>query len=146
MKKYVYYIILISFICAFFLGYDQSKQTKTTFKDNGLNSYIINFKDSINLNTYKELFQNLDANNYVIFDFEFEDNFHDKLNKEIDNIQITKGNYTDALKEYLDKYIKILDAYNKELEISRIYSGNIRIKKIYLNCTIDIYNILSIKD
>ena len=146
MKKYVYYLMLISFICSFFLGFNQSEKTKTVFTDDGLNSYVIVFKDGIDMNVYKELFDKLDSNNYVIFDFALEDRYHDKLNREIDNIKISKGDYLSTLKEYIEKYIQILDLYNKELEIARIHSWNIRIKKIYLNCTRDIYNILSIKN
>lgn len=146
MKKYVYYLMLISFICSFFLGFNQSEKTKTVFTDDGLNSYVIVFKDGIDMNVYKELFDKLDSNNYVIFDFALEDRYHDKLNREIDNIKISKGDYLSTLKEYIEKYVQILDLYNKELEIARIHSGNIRIKKIYLNCTRDIYNILSIKN
>ena len=146
MKKYVYYLMLISFICSFFLGFNQSEKTKTVFTDDGLNSYVIVFKDGIDMNVYKELFDKLDSNNYVIFDFALEDRYHDKLNREIDNIKISKGDYLSTLKEYIEKYIQILDLYNKELEIASIHSGNIRIKKIYLNCTRDIYNILSIKN
>lgn len=146
MKKYVYYLMLISFICSFFLGFNQSEKTKTVFTDDGLNSYVIVFKDGIDMNVYKELFDKLDSNNYVIFDFALEDRYHDKLNREIDNIKISKGDYLSTLKEYIEKYIQILDLYNKELEIARIHSENIRIKKIYLNCTRDIYNILSIKN
>lgn len=146
MKKYVYYLMLISFICSFFLGFNQSEKTKTVFTDDGLNSYVIAFKDGIDMNVYKDLFDKLDSNNYVIFGFALEDRYHDKLNREIDNIKISKGDYLSTLKEYIEKYIQILDLYNKELEIARIYSGNIRIKKIYLNCTRDIYDILSIKN
>lgn len=145
MKKYVYYLMLISFICSFFLGFNQSNKTKMVFTDNDLNSYVITFNEGININAYKELFDKLDSNNYVIFDFELENKYHDKLNREIDNIKISKGDYLSTLKEYIEKYIEILDSYNKEIDLARIHSGNIRIKKIYLNCTRDIYDILSIK-
>ena len=109
MKKYVYYLMLISFICSFFLGFNQSEKTKTVFTDDGLNSYVIVFKDGIDMNVYKELFDKLDSNNYVIFDFALEDRYHDKLNREIDNIKISKGDYLSTLKEYIEKYIQILD-------------------------------------
>ena len=106
MKKFVYYLMLIAFICSFFLGFNQSEKTKMVFTDDGINSYVITFG------------------------FALEEQYHDKLNREIDNINISKGDYLSTLKEYIEKYIQILDLYNKELEIARIHSGNIRIKKI----------------
>ena len=57
------------------------------------------------------LFDKLDSNNYVIFDFALEDRYHDKLNREIDNIKISKGDYLSTLKEYIEKYIQILEIY-----------------------------------
>ena len=45
--------MLISFICSFFLGFNQSEKTKTVFTDDGLNSYVIVFKDGIDMNVYK---------------------------------------------------------------------------------------------
>lgn len=146
MKKFVYYLMLIAFICSFFLGFNQSEKTKMVFTDDGINSYVITFEEGIDIKTYKELFDKLDSNDYVIFGFALEEQYHDKLNREIDNINISKGDYLSTLKEYIEKYIQILDLYNKELEIARIHSGNIRIKKIYLNCTKEIYNIFSIEN
>ena len=130
MKKFVYYLMLITFICSFFLGFNQSEKTKMVFTDDGINSYVITFEEGIDIKTYKKLFDKLDSNDYVIFGFALEEQYHDKLNREIDNINISKGDYLSTLKEYIEKYIQILDLYNKELEIARIHSGNIRIKKI----------------
>ena len=55
------------------------------------------------MNVYKELFDKLDSNNYVIFGFALEDRYHDKLNREIDNIKISKGDYLSTLKEYIER-------------------------------------------
>ena len=56
MKKFVYYLMLITFICSFFLGFNQSEKTKMVFTDDGINSYVITFEEGIDIKTYKELF------------------------------------------------------------------------------------------
>ena len=45
MKKFVYYLMLITFICSFFLGFNQSEKTKMVFTDDGINSYVITFEE-----------------------------------------------------------------------------------------------------
>lgn len=139
MKKYVYLLMIICFSISFFYGFNKNNKLNPVFDDNGFNSYVIVFTNGIKINDYKNFFKLEDSNNYYISSFSFEDTFHDKMNNDINNITINGGNYLDSLSEYIDKYIDILNIYNKELEISRIYSGDIRISKIYINCTSDIY-------
>lgn len=140
MKKYVYLLMVICFSISFFYSFNNNKNIEPVFNENNLGTYVITFNNGISLNEYKNIFKNLDINNYYIKNFSFEDRFHDKMNNEINNISLKGGNYLESLNEYVDKYIKILDKYNKELEIDRIYSGNMRISKIYINCLSDIYN------
>ena len=58
----------------------------------------------------------------------------------MENIEIKGGNFLSTLEEYVSKYENILYLNNREDDINLIYNGSIKIKKIIVRCTRDVYD------
>ena len=72
--------------------------------------------------------------------FKFNKEYNDKIDNYIENIEIKGGNFLSTLEEYVSKYENILYLNNREDDINLIYNGSIKIKKIIVRCTRDVYD------
>ena len=111
-----------------------TKPVNTNNKDYSFKIFEIKL-NNIDINNYKYVFTSIDGEDYKILDFKFDNNYYKTINKKINKIKITEGNYIDTITEYIDKYVDILYYYDMESEISKIKNGNMFITylKIYTN-------------
>ncbi len=142
MKKYLP-IIFIIFILLLYLIKDK-EITKSIFfeeENNFYEVYNIEF-NNISFTKYKQIFDNIEEDKYKILNYKFINNYNKEITAKINNIKIEGGSYLEALDEYINKYLSILEKYDIESEISKIKNANMLIKEIKIYTTKDIYNIL----
>ena len=142
MKKYLP-IIFIIFILLLYLIKDK-EITKSIFfeeENNFYEVYNIEF-NNISFTKYKQIFDNIEKDKYKILNYKFINNYNKEITAKINNIKIEGGSYLEALDEYINKYLSILEKYDIESEISKIKNANMLIKEIKIYTTKDIYNIL----
>ena len=142
MKKYLP-IIFIIFILLLYLIKDK-EITKSIFfeeENNFYEVYNIEF-NNISFTKYKQIFDNIEEDKYKILNYRFINNYNKEITAKINNIKIEGGSYLEALDEYINKYLSILEKYDIESEISKIKNANMLIKEIKIYTTKDIYNIL----
>ena len=130
MKKYLP-IIFIIFILLLYLIKDK-EITKSIFFEEENNFYEV----------YNIEFNNISFTKYKILNYKFINNYNKEITAKINNIKIEGGSYLEALDEYINKYLSILEKYDIESEISKIKNANMLIKEIKIYTTKDIYNIL----
>ena len=142
MKKYLP-IFFIIFILLLYLIKDK-EITKSIFfeeENNFYEVYNIEF-NNISFTKYKQIFDNIEEDKYKILNYKFINNYNKEITAKINNIKIEGGSYLEALDEYINKYLSILEKYDIESEISKIKNANMLIKEIKIYTTKDIYNIL----
>ena len=142
MKKYLP-IIFIIFILLLYLIKDK-EITKSIFfeeENNFYEVYNIEF-NNISFTKYKQIFDNIEEDKYKILNYKFINKYNKEITAKINNIKIEGGSYLEALDEYINKYLSILEKYDIESEISKIKNANMLIKEIKIYTTKDIYNIL----
>jgi len=143
MKKYTYTIIFILFnlACVYSFIKDDDQEVVSTFNETDeYKIYIVNYENGLSINDYKELFNGINYNDYYIISINLDKEYsNNKLMTEINNIEIDGGNFLASINEYLDKYEKILYLNNYEDDISMIYSGSIKIKRIGIRCREYVY-------
>ena len=142
MKKYLP-IIFIIFILLLYLIKDK-EITKSIFfeeENNFYEVYNIEF-NNISFTKYKQIFDNIEEDKYKILNYKFINNYNKEITAKINNIKIEGGSYLEALDEYINKYLSILEKYDIESEINKIKNANMLIKEIKIYTTKDIYNIL----
>ncbi len=142
MKKYLP-IIFIIFILLLYLIKDK-EITKSIFfeeENNFYEVYNIEF-NNISFTKYKQIFDNIEEDKYKILNYKFINNYNKEITAKINNIKIEGGSYLEALDEYINKYLSILEKYDIESEISKIKNANMLIKEIKIYTTKDIYNTL----
>lgn len=143
MKKYTYTIIFILFNLAFvysFFSRGDEDDIPVFLEEEYYQVYNIEYDDGITINRYKELFTGVNYDDYYIMGFKFNKEYNDKINNYIENIEIKGGNFLSTLEEYVSKYENILYLNNREDDINLIYNDSIRIKKIIVRCTRDVYD------
>ena len=143
MKKYTYTIIFILFNLAFvysFLSRGDEDDIPVFLEEEYYQVYNIEYDDGITINKYKELFTGVNYDDHYIMGFKFNKEYNDKIDNYIENIEIKGGNFLSTLEEYVSKYENILYLNNREDDINLIYNGSIRIKKIIVRCTRDVYD------
>lgn len=119
---------------------------KEVIKPVVVNNKDYNFKvyeiklNNFDINNYKFIFNNIAEENYKILDFRFDNNYYKNINKKINKIKITEGNYIDTITEYINKYVEILYYYDMESEVSKIKTGNMLIYYIKIYTTDKTYN------
>ena len=142
MKKKIPIIFFTVFITIFILCIISNKNnSKSVFLEQENTIYnIYHIKlDNITLNKYKNIFNNIDPKKYKILNFKFINNYNKKLTSEINRIKIENGHYLEAIDEYVNEYLKVLNKYNIESEISKVKNANMLIEEITIYTTIDIY-------
>jgi len=143
MKKYLL-IIFIFFISVFLYKSNDEKIVSTfLYKENLIYD---NYRIEINsyLDKYINVFERFKYNDYIIKKISLSSKYNNYINEEVDNININGSNYKEFMNEYIESYLKILEKYELENEISKIKSGNFKINYIEIYTSKDVY--LKIKE
>ncbi|MDO5568631.1 MAG: hypothetical protein Q4G04_00760 [bacterium] len=137
-------VFLFSICCYSWLHKNNSKLVFNEESDisNGYRNYDITFNDYLSFDNYRKIFDGISNNDYVILDIEIDNDYNAIIKEDINNIMVSRNNYLVFLDNYIDMYIEVLKKHQLDSEIAKIYSQDLRIKRLNLICTINIYNLL----
>lgn len=145
MKKYTYTIIIFLFSYTFLLSFDNEQVVVSTFNETDVYKvYKVVYEDGITIDKYKDMFVNINPNDYYILGITTYNNYSFNVKDSISKIELSKGSYMEVLDEYISKYKDILYLNNLEDDISSLYRGGFYIESIDIRCKE--YVFLSIKN
>lgn len=141
MLRKIIYISIILLVIVPTLVFSYKDNIKPTFSDTSIvyyQKYII--PCDLIMSDYLNIFASLNNVDYQILDFKIENNYKENIQKEIENIKISKGDYLETLDNYLKEYQNILNKYDLTSELAKINAANIVIGELTIFTTIDGYN------
>ena len=141
-KKILFISMILVLIISFILSNNDTKAVNVDlfYEKEYYQKYIISC--DLELNRLIDILNSINNLDYRLVDIKVNNNYQEKIKKEIDDIVVEEGSSLDFLDKYINKYILILDKYDLSSETALVMAKRINVREITLITNVNNINII----